>query len=952
MAAGLRLEITVDDKGSAKIKKIEGAHNRLEKRVVSGSGRMSAAVGRLNAKWGAMKGRISSVSRIAKIALAGLAVAAVVVGAKFEQSMANVGAILGKTRSEMGLFIATARQLGATTVFSASQAAEAMYSLASAGQTATQILATAPSVLLFAGAAATDLGSAAEILVQTLAMFNLQAEESSRVVNVFAASIAGSLLNAERLKEGLSQVGSTAAALDLGLEETVAILGKLNSAGQVGGIAGTRLKNVLTRLAAPNAVLRDLMGEVTLKTDGFAASMAALADADPGKIFQAFGRIAAPAVLVLRNMTKELGELQAQITGTNKAQEMFNIQMNTVQSQFRIFKSQLQENMIATFFALRDAGFDALGGLTQALADLKPPLVAIVSMTVKWVRENKNTLATLGKITGAVLAAVAAWFLLTNPITWVAAAIVALTAVWNKWGKQITATLENVTTRTEGLASTIIDALGFAFDAVGGFAKIWLNAVIGHIVFMSLNFWDLGKTIVNALRGPFQWIVDRFKGLIDFAGPLLKKIGIAFGKTFESITADLQTEVEEQEGIMGRAGRAIAANAEQAYGTDYVGAVAGGLGAALNVARDKLGQMKAEFKALAAEVASAGGAGPTKEQQLLFNVGLAVASGGPKLTPEQELAQKRAALEAQMTAEINSAEDVEDVRRASLVSVIGAEQTHTKEWLAARLELIRSNYDEETLKASDSAEEVATLKLNREAEVAEAQMVFQDSVVENFMANNELMVIQLQMLEAAYDTFFNTILDKEMTGKKRREVIWKSMQTTFIKSTTGMIKAYVSEWLKGLLVTEAASTAHHARERLKSAKDGAVKAFSAFASIPFIGPLLGAAAAAAAFSFLMAFQKGGQVPGIGFGRDTVPAILEPQEFVINKTAAANVGAENLETINRTGSLPAGRTQVPTGDINLNFDIGAGGTDIDEMKEYLEEIVVPELENIRERRRGF
>jgi TP901 family phage tail tape measure protein len=910
---------------------------------------MSAAVNRVRARFSAMAGTMKTAGRVAKLALAGLGIAAAVVGAKFEQSMANVGAILGRTREQMGLFIATARELGATTVFSASQAADAMYSLASAGQTAQQILASAPAVLLFAGAAATTLGDAAETLVQTLAQFNLQAEESTRVVNVFAAAISGSLLNAERLREGMSQVGSTASAVGLQLEQTIAILGHLNTAGMVGGIAGTRLKNVLVRLAAPNTVLRDLLGDLADEQGKFNEKMKALKDADPGKIFQAFGRIAAPAVLVLRRSVKEFEELEKQITGTNKAQEMFDIQMNTVQSQFRIFKSQLQENMIAAFYALRDAGMDVFAGLTKALADIKGPLVATITVTVRWIRENWNAIKTLGKMAGAVLAAWAAFNLLTNPIAWVAAAIVALTVAWTKWGDQISETVVGVTNRFVDFAMTFIESHREAFDTGLAVVKGFVNATIGTIVFLGMTFWDLASTITSAIGKALTWVSEKIRGLIDFAGPLLKKLGIVFKGTFEGITEDLKNQQEEEKGLWSEANQWLVDNAEKAYGTDYVGAVTSGMTAAVDVVKTKLGEMKKTFQAASSEATKS--VLPTKEETMMFNVGLAVAGHKPVLTPEQQLAEKQRAAQVEIKIETDTAAKVEQVRKASLIRIAGTAEMHTKESLNARLALIESDYEQQLVDANDNEEKKAQIRLDWEAAVAQAKIDHQNAVLENFYATHEIELALLDQMGAAYDSFFSTVLDKEMTGKKRREKVWKDTMRSFVKTFSGMLKWYVSEYIKGLMITSAAKDAHAKKERLSDAKAGAVKAYHAFASIPIVGPALGAAAAAAAFAFLMAFQKGGQVPGLGVGRDTVPAVLEPREFVVRREAAERVGLSNLEYINQTGNLPGGGAGA--GDIFINLEVGGGTAteELDELTEFLEEEVVPRLEDIRNRRRG-
>ena len=169
-----------------------------------------------------------------------------------------------------------------------------------------------------------------------------------------------------------------------------------------------------------------------------------------------------------------------------------------------------------------------------------------------------------------------------------------------------------------------------------------------------------------------------------------------------------------------------------------------------------------------------------------------------------------------------------------------------------------------------------------------------------------------------------------------------------------MVKKELKTRIVGILLASAAQETAASKLRLIDAKLGAVRAYAAFASIPIIGPILGAAAAAAAFAFLMAFQRGGLVPGVGTGgRDTVPAILEPSEFVIQRGAVQAIGPETLDFINRTGTLPpAGAGLGAVGDVNLQLVVEGGIGTIGEMEEYLEDEVVPRLRDINERGRGL
>ena len=916
--AGLRLEIRIDDKGTATVKRVEDAHNKLERKVVAGSARMSRAVDGLRRRWQSMRGAVGRITQFLKLGLAALAIATLVVGAKFEQSMANVAAVSGATTVELQKLTAAARGLGATTAFTASQAADAMLALAQAGQSVGQITQTVGSVLLFAGAASTDLGSAAETLVQTLAQFSLAADQADRVVNVFAASLSVSLLNAERLREGLSAVGSTAAAMGLQLEQTVSVLGLLNSAGMLGGVAGTRLKNTLTRLAAPNTVLAKLLGDTSLQVHGLRAAMEALKDADPGKIFQAFGRIAAPAVLVMRIAGEEMERLEKAVTNTRKAQEMFDIQMNTVASQFKIFKSQLQENMIAAFTAARDAGFDALTDITKALKDMKPHLLTIVLGTIRltsafktFVTENKPAIALFAQIAAglsvvvfrtqlwAAANALAAGTLalLTSPITLIIAGALAATIVWVKWGDQI---------------------------------KEVLGAAVDKFVEFVTSLGDIATRIWDAIKWPFVKLAE----LASKAAGIFKKV---FPEAAEAV-----------EGMLG------VLKEKGGEGIDFViekgGAAAGAIASATSTVVKGVGDAIAETKAKVATFLT------DLQRDAAAAAGAVQAPGTPGAGGDAA-AEEKAANEAyqkklqQAQADIKLAEEVEQRRRAALMDTIAFTAARTEEWLEARLELIRSNFDEEQAAAGQNAEKQKEIEIARLQAQAEANFEHQDAILAHFLENNQIQLLAIDSLGQAYDTWVNDAIAGELHLKKTREAMWNSFKVSFLKGVAEMIKTELKQRLIAMAVARSAKDTDAAKDRLQNAKAGATKAFSAFASIPIIGPVLGAAAAAAAFAFLIAFHKGGLVGAFAAGggaRGQVPAILEPEEFVVRRSAAQSVGTQNLDFINRTGQLPP--TAGGGGDVSLTVNTNGGSSD--ELMEYLEDEVVPAIEDIQRRRGGL
>lgn len=188
--------------------------------------------------------------------------ACVGVAAAFEDSMAKVGAVSRATTEEMVELEKAARHYGATTKFTASEVADAEMYLAMAGFTAKQNIAALPGVLNLAAASGTELGRASDIASDILSAFGLQAEEMTRVADVLALTCATANTNVELLGDTMKYVGPVARNAGMSLEEAAAMAGLLGNVGIKGSMAGTSLKAMINKIAAPASeaqkVLKDL----------------------------------------------------------------------------------------------------------------------------------------------------------------------------------------------------------------------------------------------------------------------------------------------------------------------------------------------------------------------------------------------------------------------------------------------------------------------------------------------------------------------------------------------------------------------------------------------------------------------------------------------------------------------------------------------------------------------
>ena len=313
----------------------------------------------------------------AGIMVSAASAASIGIGASFEQGMANVASVTSATESQYAALEDRARSLGATTAFTAREATTAMYALGSAGFKTEQIIASTEGVLKLAGATLSDMSSAAELNVAALKQFGLEAHDTDRVVNAMAAGIQNSMLTMERLTYSMQFAGPAAASVGMSIEETVAALGLLHNAGLRGSLAGTGLRMAMVRLLKPTEDLKKVLGGVSITGDGFAATLDKISKArlTPEQMVEMFGPRAYGAMRAFLVAGKEgFDQMTDAVTGTTAAYSMYETQMDTVQSQWRIFRSALEETALVVFDQMR------------------PALRAVLDWAIQFVNENRERL--------------------------------------------------------------------------------------------------------------------------------------------------------------------------------------------------------------------------------------------------------------------------------------------------------------------------------------------------------------------------------------------------------------------------------------------------------------------------------------------------------------------------------------------------------------------------------
>lgn len=206
---------------------------------------------------------IASGMTAAGLAVAAFGVAAVKMAADFDQQMSTVQANTGATSAQMDQLRAAAIEAGASTVYSATDSADAINDLGKAGMSVTDILTGGLSgALNLAASDGMAVGDAAEYMANALSMFHLEGSQASQVADTLAAGAGKAVGNVSDFGEALNNCGAQANSFGMNVQETTGVLALFAQNGTIGAEAGTQLNSMLMKLAAPSAEASNTMREL------------------------------------------------------------------------------------------------------------------------------------------------------------------------------------------------------------------------------------------------------------------------------------------------------------------------------------------------------------------------------------------------------------------------------------------------------------------------------------------------------------------------------------------------------------------------------------------------------------------------------------------------------------------------------------------------------------------
>ena len=223
--------------------------------------------------------------------------------AELEAKLSEVRAVSGATADEMQRLRQAAEDAGATTQFTATEAAGALANLSRAGLDAQKSIAALPGTLALAAAGKIGLEESASIVTRALSGFSLEADSTNRVVDVLAKGANSANTNVLGLAQALSFAAPVANAANLSLETTVALLGKFADGGIDASRGGTALNAILSQFLDPASRFRLELAAMGITTNDFEQALREMAAAGPGaeKAILAVGTEAGPAIRAALN---------------------------------------------------------------------------------------------------------------------------------------------------------------------------------------------------------------------------------------------------------------------------------------------------------------------------------------------------------------------------------------------------------------------------------------------------------------------------------------------------------------------------------------------------------------------------------------------------------------------------------------------------------------------------
>ena len=487
----------------------------------------------------------------ASLAVAGLGTAAVKTAADFDESMSKVAAVSGATGDDLDALREKAREMGAKTKFSASEAADAMNYMAMAGWKTEDMLSGIEGIMNLAAASGEDLAATSDIVTDALTAFGLSAQDSGHFADILAAASSNANTNVSMMGETFKYCAPIAGALGFSAEDTAQAIGLMANAGIKGSQAGTALRTIMNNLTGEIKLSGKALGDVTIATTNADGSMRDLSDilADCRGAFSQLseseqaaaaealvGKNAMSGFLALMNAGEgDIDKLSSAIDSCSDtfvktvdgaiipmsqaleegidwveeyngvAEQMAAVMQDNLGGQLTILKSQLQELAIS---------FGEM--LMPAIRAIVSKIQAFVDKLNGMSESQRKAILTIGLIVAALGPLLVIVGTLISKVGAAMQGFVKLATGVRKLGVAVKA------------GSGIFGKLGAALGGISA-PVLAVIAVIAVLVAAFKHLWDTNEGFRNAITGIWEGIVSKIQAFCQGIVDRLNALGFDFG---------------------------------------------------------------------------------------------------------------------------------------------------------------------------------------------------------------------------------------------------------------------------------------------------------------------------------------------------------------------------------------------------------------------------------------
>ena len=484
----------------------------------------------------------SNLTKTLTVPIAGAGVASLKLASDFEEGMSKVQSIAGATADEIGLLGEKAKEMGAKTKFSATEATEAYQYMAMAGWKTEDMLDGIEGIMYLAGATGEDLATTSDIVTDALTAFGKTAKDTQNFVDVMAKTASNANTDVAMLGESFKYVAPIAGAMNYSIEDTSVALGLMANAGVKASSAGTALRSWITRMASPTKQSSEAMEALGLSltdSEGNMKDLATIMMETMGAFSKLTEEQKAQYASMLAGKTGMSGLLaivnsadsdfealtEAVANSTGACEEMYKVANDNLSGQLTILKSTA-ESLAISFGEL---------------------LIPYIKKAVEWVQKiaekfnnlDESTKETIVKI-GLIVASIGPALLVFGKMVTGVGKVV---SVVGKLGKALKAfgTIAGLVTSPAGIVIAVLAGIvAVTILVIKNWDKIKACAekVFGYVKSvaedMGLSFGSI-KEKLAPVGQKFQEIGQKLQELWEIVQPVVSKIGEVITTVFQGV---------------------------------------------------------------------------------------------------------------------------------------------------------------------------------------------------------------------------------------------------------------------------------------------------------------------------------------------------------------------------------------------------------------------------------